>query len=411
MTETEQQAIESYNAGLAHMRAGRLAEARVCYEHALAIRPRYGRAHHNLAAVLDDLGAHESAEAHFRAAIAADPNAAEPWAGLAGNQRLRGRLGAARQAYEHALGLRVEFPTARWNLALIDLAEGKFAAGWMNYLFRPTVDRKAAPLVELPSDLSGTVIEIVDEQGLGDALFFLRFAPLLRARGAAIRYHADPRLAGIVSRMLEFGTASPNAGTIRVALGDLPYLLNVETCPPPLSVPVLADRNAALAARLREAGPPPYVGLTWRAGQRTEGFLFKEVPLEPLGRAVAETSGTLVSVQRNPQPGDHAQLEQATGRKIADLSSHNDDLEDMLALMHLLDDYVGVSNTNIHLRAATGTCGRVLIPNPAEYRWMAAGNTSPWFAGFHLYRQAPDGPTSEKSWDAALTRLAGDLQS
>jgi hypothetical protein len=206
--------------------------------------------------------------------------------------------------------------------------------------------------------------------------------------------------------MLDVGTAPANARTIRVALGDLPYLLNAETFPPPLPIPVLANRVTALAARLRAAGPPPYMGLTWRAGQRSEGFLFKEVPLELLGHAMAETSGTLVSVQRAPLPGDHARLEQAAGRKIADLSSHNDDLEDMLALMHLLDDYVGVSNTNIHLRAATGKCGRVLIPNPAEYRWMAAGNTSPWFAGFALYRQAPDG-----TWDAALTRLAGDLQS
>ena len=406
MTETEDQAIQSYNAGLAHMREGRLIEARTAYERAIAIRPRYGRAHHNLAAVLDDLGEHERAESHFRAAIAADPNAAEPWAGLAGNQRLRGRLGAARQAYEHALALRVEFPAARWNLALIDLAEGKFAEGWMNYLFRPTVDRQVAPLVELPKELGGTVVEIVDEQGLGDALFFLRFAPLLRARGAAIRYEPDPRLAGIVSRMLDVGTATSTAPTIRVALGDLPYLLNAETCPPPLPIPVLADRTAAMAARLRDAGPPPYVGLTWRAGQRTEGFLFKEIPFEPLGHAVAHAKRTLVSVQRNPEADDHARLEQAAGWKIADLSKHNDDLEDMLALMHLLDDYVAVSNTNIHLRAATGKGGRVLIPNPAEYRWMAAGTTSPWFAGFALYRQSLDG-----AWDTALTRLADDLRS
>jgi hypothetical protein len=302
------------------------------------------------------------------------------------------------------LALRVEFPAARWNLALVDLAEGKFADGWMNYLFRPTVDRKTVPLVELPQDLTGTLIEIIDEQGLGDVLFFLRFAPMLRARGAALRYDADPRIAGIVSRMLEFGSASPTARMLRAALGDLPYLLNAESVPPPLHVPVLADRNAAVAAKLRAAGPPPYLGLTWRAGQRTEGFLFKEVALEALGRALAPAPGTFVSVQRNPQADDYARLEQAAGRKIADLSAYNDDLEDMLALMHLLDDYVGVSNTNMHLRAAAGRSARVLVPNPAEYRWMAAGAGSPWFPEFSVYRQAPTG-----SWDVALTRLAGDL--
>jgi hypothetical protein len=274
----------------------------------------------------------------------------------------------------------------------------------MNYLFRPTVDRKAAPLVELPQDLTGMLAEIIDEQGLGDALFFLRFAPMLRARGAALRYDGDPRIAGIVLRMLDFGSAAPTARTIRVALGDLPYLLNAQSFPPPLHAPVLADRNAAMAAQLHAAGPPPYIGLTWRAGQRAEGFLFKEVALEALGRALAPAPGTLVSVQRNPQTDDHARLEQVVGRRVADLSGHNNDLEDMLALMHLLDDYVGVSNTNMHLRAAAGRSARVLVPNPAEYRWMAAGAGSPWFPEFSVYRQAPTG-----SWDAALTRLASDL--
>ncbi len=404
MTETEQQAIESYHAALAHMRAGQVAEARAAYESAIALQPRYVRAHHNLAALLDEVGEHEAAEAHFRAAIAADPNAAEPWAGLGGNQRVRGRLGAARQAYEHALDLRVEFPAARWNLALIDLAEGKFADGWMNYLFRPTVDRKAVPLVQLPQDLTGITIEIVDEQGLGDALFFLRFAPLLRARGAAIRFAPDRRLAGIVSRMMDFGTAPASAQTIRVALGDLPYVLGSEAFVPALPISVLADRRAAMAASLRDAGPAPYIGLTWRAGQRMEGFLFKEVPLDALGRAMARTPGTLVSVQRNPEPGEHARLEQAAGRKIVDLSRHNDDLEDMLALMHLLDDYIGVSNTNMHLRAASGRPARVLVANPADYRWMAAGQRAPWFPDFPVYRQSPNG-----SWDAALARLTDDL--
>ena len=406
MTESEQQAIEFFNAGLAHMRSGRLADARACYEQALAIRPGYVQARHNLAVLLDDLGEHAAAEIQFRAAIAADPNAAEPWAGFAGNQRMRGRLGPARQAYEHALALRVEFPAVRWNLALIDLAEARFADGWMNYLFRPTVDRASAPLVELPQDLHGTVIDIVDEQGLGDALFFLRLAPMLRARGAAIRFEPDPRLAGIVSRMQDFGTVPSNARTIRVALGDLPYLLGIEICPQPLIVEPLANSIMKISAALAAAGPKPYTAVTWRAGQRAEGYLFKDIPIAKLGSCFRRGRGTLISIQRAPLPGEREQLEEAAGRPVVDFSAYNEDLEDMLALMSLVTEYVGVSNTNMHLRAATGNRGHVLIPNPAEYRWMAAGNESPWFPGFRLYRQLPTA-----SWDDALKHLEDDLQS
>ncbi len=404
MTKTDRQAIESYNAALAHIHAGRLTEARACYEQAIAIDPGYVRALNNLGTLLDDLGEHGAAESRFRAAIAVDPDVPEPWVGLGTNLRIQGRLAEARAAYEHALKRRASFPAVRWNLAMIDLAEGRFVDGWTNYLFRPGVDRARAPLVELPDDLTGTIIEIVDEQGLGDALFFLRFAPALRARGACLQYRADARISGFVARTMDFGTAPSGAPTIRVALGDLPYLLAATTCPASLSVAPLAARIGAMKEALEKAGPPPHIGVTWRAGQRADGVLFKEVPLDPLGAALRQSRGTLIDVQRAPQPGEHARLEAAAGRRIADFSGRNDDLEDMLALISLLDDYVAVSNTNIHLRAAVGRVARVLVANPAEYRWMAAGETSLWFPGFSLYRQSPSG-----AWDSALAHLADDL--
>lgn len=405
MTKTDRQAIDFYNAALAHIRAGRVVEARACYEQAIAIDPRYVRALNNLGTLLDDLGEHGAAESRFRAAIAVDPEVPEPWAGLGSNLRIQGRLAEARAAYEHALSLRAAFPAVRWNLAMIDLAEGRFRDGWMNYLFRPGVDRMQTPLVELPDDLTGTVIEIADEQGLGDALFFMRFVPAIRARGACIRYRVDARISGIVARMMDFGMAPAGAPTIRVALGDLPYLLAANACPASLAVAPLVARTRAMRAMLEKAGPAPYIGVTWRAGQRADGVLFKEVPPDQLGAALRQSRGTLIDVQRAPQPGEHARLETAAGRRIADLSGLNDDLEDMLALMSLLDDYVAVSNTNIHLRAAVGRASRVLVANPAEYRWMAAGETSPWFPGFSLYRQSPSG-----DWDSALAHLANDLR-
>ena len=89
---------------------------------------------------------------------------------------------------------------------------------------------------------------------------------------------------------------------------------------------------------------------------------------------------------------------------VHDLSSINEDLDDALAWMSVLDDWVGVSNTNIHLRAAGGGSAQVLVPFPPEWRWMAQGD-SPWFPAMRTYRQGPD-----RSWDEALSRLAVDLR-
>jgi len=73
-------------------------------------------------------------------------------------------------------------------------------------------------------------------------------------------------------------------------------------------------------------------------------------------------------------------------------------------LLDVLDEYVGVSNANMHLIAGLGKTARVLIPVPGEWRWMASGDQSPWFPGLALYRQAITG-----DWGQALAVLSRDI--
>ncbi len=123
-----------------------------------------------------------------------------------------------------------------------------------------------------------------------------------------------------------------------------------------------------------------------------------------LADAMHGVAGTFIALQRNPEPGELDANASLLGRPLADLTALNDDLEDMVALVGLLDDYVCVSNTNLHLRATQGGACRVLIPNPPEFRWMARGEESPWFPGTTVYRQDMAG-----DWTGALARLGADL--
>jgi hypothetical protein len=77
----------------------------------------------------------------------------------------------------------------------------------------------------------------------------------------------------------------------------------------------------------------------------------------------------------------------------------------MLALLSLLDDYVTVSNTNVHLAATVGKNARILAPTTVlDWRWVPGGTTSPWFPDFKIYRQSGTG-----SWSEALSNLKADL--
>jgi hypothetical protein len=167
---------------------------------------------------------------------------------------------------------------------------------------------------------------------------------------------------------------------------------------------------------LRAFGPPPYVGVTWAAGltpeerkdlQKTTAIWLKRTSVTELGRILLPLRATIVVLQRKPDPAEAAAFHEALGRAALDASDVNDDLRDALALLASLDDYVGMSNTNMHLLAGLGAPkARVLTQSPAEWRWAMAGRESPWFPGFVLYRQGAD-----RTWDEAYRQLKIDLES
>lgn len=391
LTRRSNYAEAHFNWAIALESLGQGAAAAGHYRRALQFRPAYVQAINNLAALLDEDGRHGEAEALFRAGIEGAPETPELWSGLGSNQRARGNLEAAREAYSRALELRPDFPECRWNLALVQLAKGDFAEGWSNYRYRPSADRERTPFPHAP--LPPGPFHIVGEQGLGDELFFLRYAAALAGQGARVRYAPDAKLGSMLERLDSIDIAPANDRSACIAVADLPYLMGLDAVPPSIRLQPEPAHLAAMGDRLAASGPGPYLGYMWRAGIKQPGSLFKEIPALDLAGALQDWPGTLINLQREPR-ADEARL------PGADFTACNDDLEDMLALMALIDHVVGVSNTNMHLRAAVGGKAHVLVTHPAEYRWMASGETSPWFPDFRLYRQGADG-----SWDAALGAL------
>jgi hypothetical protein len=78
----------------------------------------------------------------------------------------------------------------------------------------------------------------------------------------------------------------------------------------------------------------------------------------------------------------------------------------MAALLKAIDEYAGVSNTNMHIRAGVGRGAKVLVPFPPEFRWMSSGDASPWFPGFRVFRQPPS-----LDWTQPLAELSRSLES
>ena len=404
------------NLGAVLMRHGKVDEAIARFEKAIELDPALVMAHNNLGNALKEKGDFARAAACLRRALELDPNLAEVHGNLGTVYRSLGRLDDALACHDRALELKPDFDRARFHRAILLLAQGRFEDGWEAYLFRPSARAQAADLRRqtLPRDLTGRQICLRRDQGLGDEIFFLRFAAQLKERGAAITYAADPKIApiiaglGFIDNFAKEGE-TPEEGDFTLSIGDLPLALGMESAtdiPAPLTLTPEPGRTEAMRARLASFGPPPYIGVTWRAGIKNEpGAFFKLAPLGEIAKVLGATEGTVLVLQRNPEAGEIEELGHGLGREAYDLTALNDDLEDMLALLALLDEYVTVSNTNVHLRTGAGGTCRVLVPNPAEWRWMAAGDESPWFPGSKVYRQGVDG-----DWGTAFAALIEDLR-
>lgn len=409
---------EYHNAlGVALRYAGRVAESVVSIERALKLDPALGNGRYNLALSLQAVGDFARAERMYRELMAANPADIEAIGSLSNMQWLMGEHEAAMQTLREGLVTNPSSGDMRFRLGEQLLSLGRYEEGWFLYLWR--INRHAllrqmglafdSPqlMAPFPARLDGETVRVHSEQGLGDDLYFLRFAAQLRARGARVHAVVPARLGAMVARSGAVDvteTAAVGAlpeGRARL-LGDLPHALGSHAVPLPatLRFPPLEAQSRAIAERL--AGfPRPFIGLTWRAGTgRDAGHkmaLFKAVPFPEFVAGAAALPGTLVVLQREPRAGEVERLEAACPGRVLDCSALNADLESMHALLAQLDDYIGVSNTNMHLCAALGRGARVLVSRGSEFRWMASGAESPWFPGFSIYRQETGG-----DWTAPL---------
>ncbi len=411
-------AAAHYNLGVSLKHLNRLDEAIASYRRALTIHPNDSEARVNLGIALVEQKKFSEAIAHYHEALRLKPDDADAHNNLGVALVEQQKVDEAIACYREALRLKPDDADAHFNLSLLLLLRGNFHNGWQEYQWfwkrKVSAGRPLQPSPWDGSSLNGQSVFLHGEQGLGDEFFFLRFVPWLRQHGAAtITYRSDPRIASLLSRAKGIDRIAaegelPLPGDFVFAIGDLPRLLGMvgaDQIPPSLMLTPLPEQLESLKTRLTQLGPPPYVGVTWRAGTSAKrGSLYKESPLPRLAEALKAIPATVLVLQRKPLAGEVEAFSRLLGRSAHDLSALNDNLESMLALLALIDDYVGVSNTNMHLRAAAGKTAKVLVPSPPEWRWMAEGKESPWFPGFTVYRQGYDG-----RWGETFAELAEDL--
>ncbi|WP_029008953.1 tetratricopeptide repeat protein [Azospirillum halopraeferens] len=398
----------------AHAAVGRWEAAEVAYRAALDRDPALAAAQENLGALLAKLGRRAEALAALDAAERLRPD--RPPLAARGNALLAlGEPAAAASCFARALAERPFDAGLHWNRAFACLLAGDYAEGWAEFEWRRADDRARPPWrrFDRPTwrgeDVAGRRLLLYAEQGLGDTLQFVRYVPLVAARGARVVLEVQPPLLMLLSgmegaeRVIARGDPLPDFD-LECPLMSLPGAFATRPATVPAAVPYLhPDPARAAVWRRRLSGDGPAVGLVWAGNPQFPGDRLRSPRLEGL-RPVLEVPGVRFF---GLQAGEgRADLEGAAlPPTFTDLGGALHDFAETAAVMAGLDLVITSCTAPAHLAGALGVPVWVVLPLAPDWRWMLGRDDSPWYPTARLFRQDRVG-----DWQGVARRVAEALR-
>lgn len=342
-------------------------EAAALYRQALALKPSLALTHSNLGNALQDMGDYLGAIKHYEKSVQLDSTCAG----------------------------------SHYNLALAYLCEGKFSAGWREYEWRwefktlMTPRRNFRQPLWQGEDLTGKTILLHSEQGLGDTIQFIRYAPLVAARGGRVILEVHPRLRKLLSGMEGVSETYARGDVLpefdwQCPLMSLPLAFGTTVQTIPAGIPYLHLSSTEIE-KAREQWPQSglRIGVAWAGNPKNKRNDLRALPLRDLLPLTGVPGVTFFSLQKG---SGIEQLRELPGLlPIHDACSMHNDFSASAALLATLDLVITVDTSIAHLAGAMGKPVWILLQYIADWRWMRNRNDSPWYPTARLFRQKKAG--------------------
>jgi tetratricopeptide (TPR) repeat protein len=410
------------NLAAALQATGKGEEALAEAERAIALAPDSAEGQGSLGHVLQQDGRFAEAEAAYRRQLALAPSAALPLIALGDALRGQEKLDEAIEAYRQALALAPENANAHANLALALLAAGDYEKGWPEYEWRwradsfPNKDRGLAGPRWGGEDLAGKTILLHAEQGHGDSIQFLRYAPLVAARGARVILECHGPVMPLAAEMPAVAEVLPLGGKlpdfdVEAPLMSLPHILGsrLDNLPPANCFRVPEDLVEKWRKRWRPV-PGWRVGLAWQGSTLHRGDRFRSLPLSRFAGPLLVPGYGFVSLQIGF--GREQIVETGYGGRLLDPKAEGEygreafaDFLETAAMLEALDLVITVDTAIAHLAGALGRPTWLLLPMPADWRWLTERTDSPWYPSIRIFRQPAAG-----DWASVLHELERALR-
>lgn len=403
------------NLGVVYDKLGDPAAAVDMQRRALRIDPRLLTAQNNLGTALSSLGESAAAVDAFRRVLDLQPDHVAGLCNLGFELLNQGNDAAGLECYRRALAVAPESAPARFHMATANLERGNFSEGWEGYEARWDMNTACGPKRDFPQPrwrgeaLSGARILLYAEQGLGDTMQFVRYLPLVAARGGQVVLEVPPQVYRLLSHfpgateVVVRGQPLPSFDC-HCPLMSLPLVFATGLTNIPADIPYLqADAEAAHAWSSRLLPETFRVGLAWGGSPKHSRERQRSIPLAQLAPLTMVPGATFYSLQKGVAAEQLRDL--PAEFKIIDLDSAQRDFADTAAIVANLDLVISVDTSVAHLAGAMGKPVWILLHHMPDWRWLRNREDSPWYPTARLFRQA-----QARRWDTVVERLRSELQ-
>ena len=303
---------------------------------------------------------------------------------------------------------------AEWERSCVNLNFGVMPLGWQQHESRwqhPTLTTPVRPFIQPLWDgesFEGKSLLLHWEQGFGDTLMLVRYAPMVKQLGGRVLLLAQPELADLVAtcdgvdEVHVEGALLPHFD-LHLPLMSLPrvFKTTLESIPaqvPYLDVPKKVPNRIGISQLLASSKADRRVGISWASSPDQAACSQKSIRrdlLRPLG-ALSNINWYALQHQMPevpPLPG------------IVSLSPLLSNFSDTAYAVSGMDIVITIDTVIAHLAGAMGVPTLLLLNYLPDWRWLMGRRDSPWYPSMQVYRQPRAG-----DWDALIQQIVKDCE-
>lgn len=428
-------------------RLGRAADAVALLKDAVDRAPAVPELHAAIGRSLAAAGRDDEAEAAYRRALALDADNAPAATALAGVLMERGRAveavpllrrvaerhgddvdahtnlikaylnaGQAQEAvaaYRQLVTIHPDNVDVHAHFATCLLLTGDLAEGFAEFEWRWRTKALGGERFSAPrwdgTPMPRSTLLLHAEQGMGDAIQFIRYAPLVAPRVGRLVVETYPALDRLFETVDGIDAVAlrgepPPAFDSHLPLVSLPHFFGTTLATIPAAVPYLRVPDQAKKTwRGRIAnGGRPRVGLVWAGSRLHPNDPNRSCPARLLAPLLEIANIDFYSLQTGEAAATVSELGAAGG--VRDLAPHVVDFADTAAALSELDLLISVDTAPVHLAGALARPVWVLLPRVPDWRWLLGRDDSPWYPTARLFRQEKTG-----DWSGVIARVRAAL--